>query len=1404
MIETNVRFERRRHVSTLWRARARRPAMDESTPLIGRRREGRRGARGALVVGALACACGTLVAFANCPHLVSQFSRAIGVGDADGAGARGVNAVFARLGAVWGRDDSDYVYTSLERDLLRPHEDDDEIEDEIDEIDADAKDGKVAEQTSTDRLHGRGNEGLAKVATLGEPALPTDLPPSRALATLDEIEAVLLGNWRKWTRLDVVRGRAELETVRDKLAALVGDDVNETTVADSAAEVTSTNETSFISCEAEQLVREILNEYGGAPKLLLPKLLRFIFHDAVDENNLLIQKGGRYVPFRAPTGSIYGGLDLCLYSPLTQGTSGKPDPGHNRNVRMNREVIKLCNAVCKDLNTGLCELQNDKPKRCYTDMLAFSSIIVLEKHSKLSAPSSMVWGRRGGECGNSIVTPFTKSREKLESYVGKPALNFAPALHAMDDPGTFSRVFAKLGFTPSEHVALMGAHSVGKISPCASGLNGIEKGNFCPMKKRYDPPIEMGNESPQCQPQKHVQGNCWKPSGPKSYATPYYYFFRGGRTGYKTGFADGGVWDHTPDSLDNEYYKLMYDEDYGGRTKCCGGKNQHGCHRRGKPVDRETGRKLPFSSLCNINWCRSDRKGRTHMKSTKAWVEPRHSLLKLPYFRGTIVKMIRLAGDWALLGNNETQSILKRYAEDENEFHSNFAVAWDKVLRKGYFLDELKTCSNVSGPKDAQLLTRLREYQAALSAKRAKRVAKNARRAGVEAKSSDQTSNLGQQSSVQEDATTDKTLQAATATMDNAKYDDGLDTATHALDLEQVVPKSISTTIQHCDKFNVLGLVKHIRSEIQKLPRDTTPLAIGQELTAARDVVMGQNVQMSEPTPAPAPAPAPTPSPAPSPGVEQSDESSNEDGGDAKIYSLEHAGARCVGLPRAKRVRRTRSVEECAELVKKRGHLHFAFLRNAVCLEQPKPWSKCRRIRKGRFDLYKIKAEPAPPAPPPAPPAPPAPSTWSSTWSSTPSTYSYSAATCKRKRGKFFDGKCWHMATTDTSCEETCADKNLQYDEGTHLGSPKNPETWDKCVAVAQMFKKRARTNGPAIGGGGGCGCSVFKIPAYGTNDAVRLSGANTTSPECWRMGPIQARLCACKPAAAVGASCTSSSSCLNGYCKSGVCTSFLAQNSACTEHAPCVTGYCSPTERKCTTVSWKSQKGAYAKKYYNAGKKKFRVMPKQKNVPDWEAMTTFPKGFCIGNDGAGCLIARGVNRQKTIQKAKQRCATSEECAAVWCCATGCPATTCHAVKTRTPNYVANDCPLFPGSFRETKYPATFYTKDTEGAQVREPPRNVVTEADIAASADQGENMYSRIKGGKRRKVDAKQCPLQKLKARTLDECAEMVREHGSLHFAFGRKTCMLAKQPWSECETSRGRFDLFQIDGHARDDSED
>ena len=40
-------------------------------------------------------------------------------------------------------------------------------------------------------------------------------------------------------------------------------------------------------------------------------------------------------------------------------------------------------------------------------------------------------------------------------------------------------IFEQWGFSPREQVALMGAHSFGKLSVCAGGFNGIEHGPFC-------------------------------------------------------------------------------------------------------------------------------------------------------------------------------------------------------------------------------------------------------------------------------------------------------------------------------------------------------------------------------------------------------------------------------------------------------------------------------------------------------------------------------------------------------------------------------------------------------------------------------------------------------------------------------------------------------------------------------------------------------------------------------------------------------------------------------------------------------------------------------------------------------------------------------------------------------------
>lgn len=54
---------------------------------------------------------------------------------------------------------------------------------------------------------------MVKVVILGEFVFLIDLLLLCVLVMFDEIEVVLLGNWRKWTRLDVVCGCVELEIV---------------------------------------------------------------------------------------------------------------------------------------------------------------------------------------------------------------------------------------------------------------------------------------------------------------------------------------------------------------------------------------------------------------------------------------------------------------------------------------------------------------------------------------------------------------------------------------------------------------------------------------------------------------------------------------------------------------------------------------------------------------------------------------------------------------------------------------------------------------------------------------------------------------------------------------------------------------------------------------------------------------------------------------------------------------------------------------------------------------------------------------------------------------------------------------------------------------------------------------
>jgi len=164
---------------------------------------------------------------------------------------------------------------------------------------------------------------------------------------------------------------------------------------------------------------------------------------------------------------------------------------------------------------------------------------------------SMSWGRRKSECSeDNIVTPFVKNIDERGEYDKYPALNMAPSLTGIDDPDQFRTAFQHLGFSPTDQVALMGAHSFGQLQVCAGGLNGIEHGPFCQDISSVD--VKMGN------------GSAWyPPSG---------------------GFGDGGVWDRTPTKFDNDYFKLFEAEVFESKDNCCGKVKSGGCHRGGNMV----------------------------------------------------------------------------------------------------------------------------------------------------------------------------------------------------------------------------------------------------------------------------------------------------------------------------------------------------------------------------------------------------------------------------------------------------------------------------------------------------------------------------------------------------------------------------------------------------------------------------------------------------------------------------------------------------------------------------------------------------------------------------------------------------------------------------------------------------
>jgi len=232
----------------------------------------------------------------------------------------------------------------------------------------------------------------------------------------------------------------------------------------------------------------------------------------------------------------------------------------------------------------------------------------------------------------------------------------------------------------------MGAHSFGKLQVCAGGMNGIDMGPWCSNRSMLDPVV--GNKqlvANGCTPSLGVVSKCWKEENSEKLVP----VFADKAGEVKKGFGDGGFFDRTPQKFDNDYFKLFAQETYDGKDICCGKIKGGTCHRGGKMVNLVTGEQV--GGPCGHNWCRSDRKGRTHMKSLKTWAETDHDFVKKGYHHGVTKRMIRLSGDWALLGVDATRAAVARFAEDEAAFFSAFSLAFSKVLIKGHA--ELNGCS---------------------------------------------------------------------------------------------------------------------------------------------------------------------------------------------------------------------------------------------------------------------------------------------------------------------------------------------------------------------------------------------------------------------------------------------------------------------------------------------------------------------------------------------------------------------------------------------------------------------------------------------------------------------------------------------------------------------------------------
>jgi len=376
-----------------------------------------------------------------------------------------------------------------------------------------------------------------------------------------------------------------------------------------------------ITCADEHNIRTAVLAYLQQPILgrlpagvsrngssLAPKMIRMVFHDALDYTNLQDKSGAEV--------NSKGGVDYCLHlgtkeSPDIEDNDVVGDPSHNKGLSRAFQMLRTIGRRFRNLIS-------------MPDLEVLAAIVSMEVMGSKTIEYS--YGRElNPQCGASKKNNFLKL---------SPSKDWGG--------GSNQELFAKLGFSPKDQVALMGAHSIGGVQPC-TGSGNLGNAPMCPQSFEQ----QLGKEGADaCMTliNKRRPADC---------------------------LGRGIYFDHTPDKLDNDYYKVLQSAGTARRPNCRS-LMERGTHST-EPCE-------PGNEWCNgTNTVRGNTPFETSTRNfTKAFSLDR--------------KLAHFGSETELLKDPSTAPSVAEFASNPSNFYSAFASAFATVTNIGWTRDELYQC----------------------------------------------------------------------------------------------------------------------------------------------------------------------------------------------------------------------------------------------------------------------------------------------------------------------------------------------------------------------------------------------------------------------------------------------------------------------------------------------------------------------------------------------------------------------------------------------------------------------------------------------------------------------------------------------------------------------------------------